>query len=164
MNEDLGTRLPGGLRDDAGGAALHDVEPLPAAFVQDADEVDHRAGAADGGLDRIRHADVGLHGVNLPDSAQRLQVAGKIRPAHANAHAVSALRQLPDHVAADESRAAENRDESSRCGLRGHLASCLPFACRLVRSTLACCAARLAPRMANADAALPKTMMSRPVI
>ena len=66
-------------------------------------------GVARRGLDRGRVAQIGLHGVDLPDAAERLQVAGELRPAHRHADAVAALGQRAHHVAAEEAGAADRR-------------------------------------------------------
>ena len=73
-------------------------------------------------VDRIRVAQIGLHGVDLADPAERLQMAGELRPAHRDADAVAALGERPHHMAAEETRAAEDRDERCRCWLLGHAA------------------------------------------
>ena len=68
-------------------------------------EVAHR------GLDGGRIAHIGLHGVDLADPAQRLQVPRQFRPAHRDANPVVPLGQRPHHVAAQKPRSAEYRDE-----------------------------------------------------
>ena len=100
-----------GLGDGAGAAGLDAREVLAAALLQDADEVDHRIGALDRGRDRIGIAQIGLHGMDLADHAERLQEAGEIGPAHRDAHAIAALHQRAHDMAADEAGAAEDRDE-----------------------------------------------------
>ena len=112
----------GRLRDRLGAGALHRVEALAAALGQDADQIDDDVGVARRGLDRAGMAQVGLHGVDLPDPAERLQMAGELRPAHRDADAVMALGERADHVAAEEARAAENGDERVVAGLDGHAA------------------------------------------
>ena len=67
---------------------------------------------------RIAH--VGLHRVDLADAAERLQVAGEVRPAHRDADAVVALGQRADQMAAEEARAAEDGDQRVDVGLDGH--------------------------------------------
>src|SRR5262249_34692757 len=84
---------------------------LPTALEQDADEVDQRLGAARGGLDRVRVAKIGLHGMDLADAPERLQVAGKLRTPHRNPDAIAALAQRADNVAAEKSGAAKNGDQ-----------------------------------------------------
>ncbi len=61
--------------------------------------------------DRGRVAQIGLHGVDLADAAERLQMARQFRPAHGDADAVAALGQRPHHVPAQKAGAAEHRDE-----------------------------------------------------
>ena len=98
-------------RHRLGAGGLHRVEALPAALEQDADQVDHDVGVARGRLDRAGIAQIGLHGVDLADPAERLQMAGEIGPAHRDADAVAALGQRAHHVAAEEARAAEDGDQ-----------------------------------------------------
>ncbi len=64
-----------------------------------------------------RVAQIGLHGVDLADPAERLQVAGEVRPAHRDADAVAALAQRAHHMAAEEARAAEDGDQRVEIGL-----------------------------------------------
>ena len=106
-----GARGGGRARDARGAFRLHGVEALLAALEQDADQVHHHVGAAHRGLDRLRIAQVRLHGVDLPDPAERLQMARKVRPAHRRADAVALARQRPHHMAAEEARAAEHGDQ-----------------------------------------------------
>ena len=101
----------GGIGDPARRIRLDDVEFLLARLVEDADEIDDGAGAGHRAFDRLPVADVGLNGMDLPHRPQRLQMAGQIGPAHGGAHAVAALGQRADHIAPDEARAAEDRDD-----------------------------------------------------
>ena len=68
-------------------------------------------GIAHRGLDGGRIAQIGLHGVDLADLAERLQVPGQFRPPHRDPDPVIALGQRPDHVPPQKARSAENRDE-----------------------------------------------------
>ena len=99
------------LADGARPEGLHGVEGLPARLGQDADEIDHRVGAFDRAVDRPAIAEIRLDRLDLPDHAERLQVAGEIGTAHRHADAVAALRQRLHDIAADEARAAEDGDE-----------------------------------------------------
>ena len=58
--------------------------------------------------------------MDLADPAERLQMAGEVRPAHRDADAVVPARQRPHHVPAEEARAAEHRDQRVVVGLQGH--------------------------------------------
>ena len=58
--------------------------------------------------------------LDLADPAERLQMAGEIRPAHRDADPVTALGQRPHHVAAEEARTAEYGDQLVVLGLEGH--------------------------------------------
>ncbi len=62
--------------------------------------------------------------MDLADPAQGLQMAGEIGAAHRDADAVVALGERSHHVAAEETRAAEDRDQGVGISLRGHR---LPF-------------------------------------
>ena len=101
----------GRQRHRLGADGLHRVEALAPALEQDADQVDHHVGVARGRLDRGGIAQVGLHGVDLADPAERLQVAGELGPAHRDADAVAALGERAHHMAAEEARAAEHGDQ-----------------------------------------------------
>ena len=104
-------------RHRLGAGRLHRVEALAPALEQDADQVDHHVGAARRRLDRARVAQVRLHRVDLADPAERLQVAGELRPPHRDADAVAALAQRADHMPAEEPRAAIDRDQFVDIGL-----------------------------------------------
>ena len=69
----------GGFRHGAGAGTLHRIEFLRAALGQDADQVDGGMAVPHRGLDRGRIAQIGLHGVDLADLAERLQMAGEFR-------------------------------------------------------------------------------------
>ena len=106
-----GARGRGRARDARCAFGLHRVEALLAALEQDADQVHHHVCAAHRGFHRLRIAQVRLHGMDLPDPAERLQMARKVRPAHRRADAVAFPRQRPHHVAPEEARAAEHGDQ-----------------------------------------------------
>ena len=65
-------------------------------------------GIAHGRRDRIRVAQIGLHGVDLADPAHRPQIAAQIGPAHRDADTVAPIGERPHHVA------AENRSRRTR--------------------------------------------------
>ena len=109
---------------DFGAEALHGLEALAAGLEQDADEVDHHVAAAHGGGHRRPVAHIGLHRMNLADPPERLQMAGKIGPAHRDPDAVFAFRQRAHDMAAEKAGPAENRDQGVGIGLRSHR---LPF-------------------------------------
>jgi hypothetical protein len=90
---------------------VHRLEALLAALEQHADQIDHHVGPAHRGLDRGRIAQVGLHRVDLPDPAERLQVPGEIRPAHRRTDPVALADERPHQVAAEEARAPEHGDQ-----------------------------------------------------
>ena len=107
-----------GLGDRVRALGLHGVEGLRAALGQDADQIDGDVGIAHRGLDRGRIAQIGLHGVDLADPAERLQMPGQFRPPHRDPDAVIALGQRADHVSPQKARSAENRDQ--RVQIRCH--------------------------------------------
>jgi hypothetical protein len=65
----------GGPGDRLRPLGLHRVKRLRTAFGQSADQVDRDVRIAHRGLDRSRIAQIGLHGVDLPNLAGRLQMA-----------------------------------------------------------------------------------------
>ena len=91
-----GVVICGGERNLLGAERLHGLETLPPALEQDAHQVDDDVGVAHRRLDRAGVPHIGLHGMDLPDAAERLQVPGKVRPAHRDADAVVAFGQRPD--------------------------------------------------------------------
>ena len=103
-----------GLGDGLGALGLHRVERLRAAGGEDADQVDGDVRIAHRGLDRGRIAQVGLHGMDLADPAERLQVARQFGPAHRDPDAEVALGQRADHVSPQKARSAKDRDEGFR--------------------------------------------------
>jgi hypothetical protein len=94
-----------------GALGLYRVESLRAALGQGADQVDRDVRIAHRRLDGGRIAQIGLHGVDLADPAERLQVPGQFRPPHRHPDPVFALGQRPDHVSPQKPRSAKNRDE-----------------------------------------------------
>ena len=61
--------------------------------------------------DRLGIAQVGLHGMDLPDPPHRLQKSGQFRPPHRDADAVAAPGQRAHHVPAQKAGAAIDGDE-----------------------------------------------------
>ncbi len=109
-----------GAGDCLGAFRLHRVEALPALFIQDADQIDDGIGIAHRRLDRIRKSQIGLHGVDLADPAQRLQMSGQFRTAHRHPDPVIPDGQRPHHMAAEETRAAEDCDQLVEVALQNH--------------------------------------------
>ena len=114
----------GGLRHRARAGSYDRVEGLGATLGQNTDEVNGDVGIAHGGLDGGRIAQIGLHGVDLADLAERLQMPGKLRPPHPDPDAVIALGQRPDHAPSQKARSPENRDQ--RVLIRCHRGQFLP--------------------------------------
>jgi hypothetical protein len=110
--------------DRARSQSLHSLEPLAATLEHDAHEVDHRRGPPDRCRDGIRVAEIGLHGMNLANPAQRLQVHGEIGAPDCNANAPTPLGKRPHDVATDESGPSEYSYQAI-CGDLGHAPSCL---------------------------------------
>ena len=111
MHQRLRAGRPRGLRHMARALVLHRGEGLLAGRKQDADEIDDRVGALRGGKQRVGKAHIGLHGVDLADAAERLEMAGKLGPPDRHPHARAGLGDGPHHMAADKARAAIDRDE-----------------------------------------------------
>ncbi len=111
MHQPRDAERGGGLGDGAGAAGLDALEVLPAQFVEDADEVDDRMRALDRGGDGGGVTQIGLHGVDLADHAQRLQKPCEIGPADSDTDPVAALDQRAHHMTAQETGAAEDGDE-----------------------------------------------------
>ena len=99
------------LGNGAGAGRMHRGEGLRPGLVDYAHQIDHVVGALHGPVDRPADADIGLHGVDLAHVPERLQVAGKLRPAHGRPDPVAAPRQLPDDVPPQEAGPAEHGDE-----------------------------------------------------
>ena len=106
----------GRLRHGGCAPSLHGVECLRAALGEDADEIDGDVGIAHRGLDRGRIAQIGLHGVDLADPAQRLQVTGQFRPPHRHPDPVIALAERADHASPQKARPSENRNQGVQIG------------------------------------------------
>ena len=96
------------------------VETLGAAFIENPDQIDDNARPAHRGLDRARITHIGLHGMDLPDAAERLQEIGEFRSADGDADAVAALGERAHDMAAEEAGAAKNGDKGVGVGLKGH--------------------------------------------
>ena len=76
-----------------GAISVHRVETLAAALEQDADQIDQHLRIAGRRFHRRSVAQIGLHRMDLADAAERLQEAGKLRPAHRHPDAIVALGQ-----------------------------------------------------------------------
>ena len=68
-------------------------------------------GLGDGVPDGFGIAQVRLDGVDLADAAEGLEMTREFRPARRHEHPIAALRERAHHVAPEEARAAEHRDE-----------------------------------------------------
>ena len=79
---------------------LNGVEALAAPLEQNADQIDDDVGIARRGLDRLRKAHIRLHRFYLPDSAERLQMAGQLRAAHRDANTVLAVGERAQNAIA----------------------------------------------------------------
>jgi hypothetical protein len=110
----------GGAGDGRGALRLDGVEALSAFLVQDADQVDDRVGIAHRRRDRIGKTQIGLHGMDLPDPAERLQVSGQFRAAHRDPDPIVPVGQRPHRMAAEKARAAEDGDQLVEVALQSH--------------------------------------------
>src|SRR4051794_33111794 len=99
------------LGDGASTEFVHGGEFLPAALMQDGDEIDDMVGTLHGTVDRPAHAHIGLHRLDLADIAERLQMAGKIGPPTGDPDAITALGQSPHDMTADKAGPAKDDDE-----------------------------------------------------
>ena len=88
---------------------LNGVELLRARLPQYADEIDGGFRIPQGMGDRIWIAQIGLHRMNLPDLAERLQMKREIGAAHGDPDPPAALRQGAHHMPADKARTAKDR-------------------------------------------------------
>src|SRR5690348_4280868 len=104
-----------------GPVIVHGVETLSSALEQDADQIDQHVRVACRHLNGSGVAYIDLHRMDLPDAPERLQVPGKLRPAHRHADAVAAAGERAHHVAAEKARAAIDGDQrvGSRPGIHG---------------------------------------------
>ena len=110
----------GCLRGRFRAGGLHGCKSLAAAFEQNSDKIDHDRGIARRGHHRIRITQVGLHGMDLADAAERLKVPGQVGAAHRDADAITALRQRAHDIAAEKSGAADDGDQGIEAALGGH--------------------------------------------
>ena len=94
-----------------GGGAMDGVEAGAQRLVADADQVDAGVGAAQRGLQVAVAADVAAYHLDLADIAVGLQVVGIDRVAHGDANAPSLARQSANHLLADKTGTAEDRDD-----------------------------------------------------
>jgi hypothetical protein len=99
------------LGDRSCSEGLYGVETLPAPFAQNANEIDHRVGASNRRRHGRRITQIGLHGVNLTDPADGLQVKGKIGAADGDADSPTLPGERPDNMSANETRTAEDRHQ-----------------------------------------------------
>src|SRR5712671_2371053 len=107
--------------DRFGAKRLDGFKSLSPALEQDADQIDDHMGITDGGFDRIPVAQIGLHGMDLADPSERLQVAGEVRAANGDADAVALLAERAHDVAAEKAGAAEDGDQLVHFGSAGAL-------------------------------------------
>ena len=106
------------LGNSAPAEFLDGTEALAAAFEEDSHQIDHCVCALHGTRNGTPVAQVRLHGGDLADIAERLEMEGEIGTAHRGAHPVAALRQRPCHVAAEKPGSAKDRDDLGKVGGR----------------------------------------------
>ena len=97
-----GANGTGGLGDGAGAEFMHGGEFLPAALMQDGNEIDDMVGPLHGAVDRPAHPHIGLYRLDLAYVAERLQMAGKVGPPAGDPDAIAALGQRAHDMAADK--------------------------------------------------------------
>jgi hypothetical protein len=76
------------------------VKTLTATLEQDSHEIDDDLRVAGGGFNRRSVPQIGLDGIDLSDTSERLQVPGQFRPADGDANAIVALGERANHMAA----------------------------------------------------------------
>ena len=96
---------------------VHGLVGLASARRQHADEIDRGVRAPQRRLDRLGIAQIGLHGGDLPDAPERLEMESEVGAAHRRAPPPAALGPRPRHVTAEEARSAEHRDQPAVCAL-----------------------------------------------
>jgi hypothetical protein len=102
---------PGRFRHRTGAELLNRTEGITARFKQNTDAIDNVVRANDSPVDRIPVSQIGLYGDNLTNSAERLQVTGKIGTADRHAYAVTAPSERTHNMTANKAGPAEDRDE-----------------------------------------------------
>jgi hypothetical protein len=88
---------------------MYGCEALAAALEQNPDQINNDRAVAHRGLDRGGMAEIGLHGMDLPHPAERLQRAGEIGATHGGAHAVPVPGERPHHMSTEETGGADDR-------------------------------------------------------
>src|SRR3546814_4720113 len=94
MHQARGARLLRQARDQVGALVLHRVEALPAAFMENADEIDHGIRFADCGAHQRLVAHVGADRRDRADVAHRFQEQGPRRIADRSEEHTSELQSL----------------------------------------------------------------------
>jgi len=78
-------------RDLLRAIGVHRLEALAATLEQNSHEIDKYLRIAGGRLNGSGVAQIGLHSMDLPHAAQRLQMSGELRPANRHPYAIVAL-------------------------------------------------------------------------
>ena len=112
MHKCSGTSLPCRPRDQPSPFRMHRIQGLFSGWLKDSDEVDGRVRPFQSALDLILIAQIGLNGMDLTDTALRLEMDRVIRPAHGNPNAAARLCQRLYNVAPQKSGTAENCNQS----------------------------------------------------
>src|SRR5882762_2546259 len=120
MHEGFDTGLARGTGDSARAGHMYGLEGLPSRLGHDARKVDHSRGAVDGASNRIWKAHIGLHGIDLPDIAQRLQMSGQIGASHRRAHPPAIACKRLHRMSSGKTRPAEHGDHTSLFPPRRH--------------------------------------------
>src|SRR5487761_1131990 len=105
---------------------MEKIEPLRAAFVEDAGAIHQRIIAGEKVGQQRRVADRQVDDRDLADIAHRLEEFGLLGVAAADDDDIALRRQTLDDVAADEARSAEHRGAAISHALSRGAAPCRP--------------------------------------
>ena len=88
------------------------LEGATSGFIQDADQIDRGVRTTQGRSNLFRPGHVAADRLQLADRAGGLQLPGEVGTAAGDAHPPAAFGQRLDHLAADETGAAEDGDKA----------------------------------------------------
>jgi len=115
----MGIRRQGHL---LGAISMDGIETLTAVLEQNADQIDQDPCVTGGSFHRRSVAQIGLHCMDLANTAERLKKAGQLRSADSNPDAKIPLGQSAHHVPAQKTRAAIDSDQGVIGAACGHAA------------------------------------------
>ena len=102
---------------------MHSLKRLPARVHEDTREVHDRSRTLDWRRERIGIPHVGLHGVDLPDVAHGLKMAGAMGTPAGGPNAPTVGRQRVDDIPAEKAGTAKHRHKFTVVREQGHLPS-----------------------------------------